>query len=391
MAGKKKLVFESQIKLLETQREIAWKLLRERHGDTGEEELSDDFIIWDKQFGIGSHPEDVPVKEWYFKTSAALDSIFGKTDKISRKFKRIEETVTIDDPSFLGYQFSTAVSGALLREGIKILDKAILYKKSHIELVNLEPSSEKKSPIENLVKKTNKYDVALSFAGENREYVAQVAKTLKSLGIRVFYDEDQEIDMWGKDLPIHLEIIYGEKSETVVIFGSKYYAEKSYPRHELKAALSKAIKSKKEYILPAKFDESKIPGIPDSTKFIDLRKYTPEKFAEIIIKKLKHLGIRSIDEEYPHSSQKEPSGLNRIEGVIEVLSMSTYSGKRSVRVQWIGANIPILSCDDISDEEWNIFKVAFKKDKKILIAGDPRLVSFEHLHNFHDVFMKILK
>ena len=142
MARKKKPVLEREIKILESQREVAWKLLRERHGDNGEDELSDDFIIWDKQLGIGSHPEDVPVKEWYFKTSAALDSIFGETNTYSRKFKRIEGNVTIDSPHFSGYQFSTWASGSLLREGIKILDKAILYKQSHVELVNQEPSDE---------------------------------------------------------------------------------------------------------------------------------------------------------------------------------------------------------------------------------------------------------
>jgi hypothetical protein len=33
------------------------------------------------------------------------------------------------------------------------------------------------------------YDVALSFAGEDRDYVDKVAKMLHALGVRVFYDK----------------------------------------------------------------------------------------------------------------------------------------------------------------------------------------------------------
>jgi hypothetical protein len=37
------------------------------------------------------------------------------------------------------------------------------------------------------------YDVALSFAGEDRHYVEQVAEILKRKGISVFYDKYEEI------------------------------------------------------------------------------------------------------------------------------------------------------------------------------------------------------
>ena len=37
--------------------------------------------------------------------------------------------------------------------------------------------------------KIYEYDVALSFAGENREYVEEVAVFLKNFGVKVFYDD----------------------------------------------------------------------------------------------------------------------------------------------------------------------------------------------------------
>ena len=74
--------------------------------------------------------------------------------------------------------------------------------------------------------KPHEYDVALSFAGEDRDYVGRVAEALRRRGINVFYDEYERSDLWGKDLYAHLSSIYSEKSRYVVMFISKFYEEK---------------------------------------------------------------------------------------------------------------------------------------------------------------------
>lgn len=48
------------------------------------------------------------------------------------------------------------------------------------------------------------YDVALSFAGEDRAHAEKLAQLLKAKGIKVFYDEAEAADLWGKDLIAHL-------------------------------------------------------------------------------------------------------------------------------------------------------------------------------------------
>lgn len=58
-----------------------------------------------------------------------------------------------------------------------------------------------------------KYDVALSFAGEDREYVEQVANLLGSSGVKVFYDRFEEADLWGKNLYDYLIDIYQNKAK----------------------------------------------------------------------------------------------------------------------------------------------------------------------------------
>jgi len=85
------------------------------------------------------------------------------------------------------------------------------------------------------------YDVALSFAGEDRAYVEQVAEVLKTAGVRVFYDRYEQADLWGKNLADHLGEVYGKRSRFVVLFISKHYPLKSWPTHERQSAQATAI------------------------------------------------------------------------------------------------------------------------------------------------------
>ena len=45
-----------------------------------------------------------------------------------------------------------------------------------------------------------RWDVALSFAGAQRDYVGQVAAALKARGVCCFYDEDEQVRLWGTHL-----------------------------------------------------------------------------------------------------------------------------------------------------------------------------------------------
>ena len=59
------------------------------------------------------------------------------------------------------------------------------------------------------------YDVALSFAGEQRPYVLQVAQGLRTHGVRVFYDDYETDNLWGKDLYAHLTEVYQHKVQVL--------------------------------------------------------------------------------------------------------------------------------------------------------------------------------
>jgi hypothetical protein len=135
------------------------------------------------------------------------------------------------------------------------------------------------------------YDVCLSFAGEDRRYVSDVAAELARRGIRVFYDEYEQANLWGKDLYQHLANVYQNLGKYCVIFASAAYAAKVWPRHELASAQARALREHSEYILPARFDDTAIPGLLPTTAYLDLRTLEPAAVAELVENKLS-LGAR---------------------------------------------------------------------------------------------------
>ena len=103
----------------------------------------------------------------------------------------------------------------------------------------------------------------------------------------VFYDDDEKHKLWGKNLTEHFDSLYQNQARYCVMFISEHYARKPWTRLERRSALMRAFKSKKEYILPARFDDTNIPGVLKSLAHIDLRKHTPLQLAMLIIAKLR--------------------------------------------------------------------------------------------------------
>jgi hypothetical protein len=74
------------------------------------------------------------------------------------------------------------------------------------------------------------WDVALSFASAQQDYVGQVAAALKARGMRCFYDADEQIELWGRYLAEELPAIYAEQAAVVVVFVSAEYAMRHWTR-----------------------------------------------------------------------------------------------------------------------------------------------------------------
>ncbi|MFD5828838.1 toll/interleukin-1 receptor domain-containing protein [Lentzea sp. NPDC060358] len=131
-----------------------------------------------------------------------------------------------------------------------------------------------------------KYDVCLSFAGEDRDYVEEVARHLTELGISRFYDTDEQSALWGEELTEYLDKIYREDSRFCVMFVSADYVRKHWTIHERRSALARGLTDPHQpYVLPARFDDTPVPGVRPSLGFIDLRNRTPRELAVLIAEK----------------------------------------------------------------------------------------------------------
>ena len=131
-----------------------------------------------------------------------------------------------------------------------------------------------------------KYDVALSFAGEDREHPEALAEFLKAGGYSCFYDKDELAQLWGKDLYDYLSSVYKDRARYCVMFLSKHYKRKLWTNHERQAAQARAFQENREYILPVLLDDTEIPGIPPTVGYLDLRLMTIEEVYEALKKKL---------------------------------------------------------------------------------------------------------
>lgn len=137
-----------------------------------------------------------------------------------------------------------------------------------------------------MAKKTPAFDVALSFAGEDRAYVEEVANCLAAMDLRVFYDKHEAVTLWGKDLYSHLREIYAERARYTVMFISKHYKRKLWTNHERTSAQARAFRERREYILPVRFDSTKIPGVLDTVGYVSVKGLAPSALALMVKEKL---------------------------------------------------------------------------------------------------------
>ncbi len=132
-----------------------------------------------------------------------------------------------------------------------------------------------------------RFQVALSFAGEDRVVAKKLASLLRSQGLSVFYDEYAQAELWGKDLYQHLAEVYKESAQYCIVVLSEHYARKLWTKHELKQMQARAFKENREYILPVRLDDTEIPGLSETVGYLDLRQMSIESVVKHTIDKIR--------------------------------------------------------------------------------------------------------
>lgn len=128
------------------------------------------------------------------------------------------------------------------------------------------------------------FDVALSFPGEARSYVEQVAAQLEHLigPNRYFYDNNYVAQLARPSLDTFLQEIYRDRSKLIVVFVGADYERKEWCGIEFRAVREVLNSRAPDGIMYVRMDDGAVEGVLALDGYVDARKYSPEQVAAFI-------------------------------------------------------------------------------------------------------------
>ncbi len=151
-----------------------------------------------------------------------------------------------------------------------------------------------------------RFKVALSFAGENRDYVEKVAKLLAQVLGReaVFYDNWYKFELARPQLNRYLGDIYHRHSQLIVPFLCEEYTTKNWCNLEWRVLEQLIFSGNVEAIMPLRFEMSEQPSFYGIDGFIDISK---DSEFETAVNILRRIALQEgLDQEY-YAQQLQPT------------------------------------------------------------------------------------
>jgi hypothetical protein len=132
------------------------------------------------------------------------------------------------------------------------------------------------------------YDLAISFAGPQRELAERLATIVDDARFRVFYDDFYPEQLWGEDLAELFDRIYRTEARYCVIFKSQEYLDRMWTVHERRSAVARMVEERgRAYILPISVESVDLPGVSPTIGYLSLERYNIDDIAAILIEKLR--------------------------------------------------------------------------------------------------------
>jgi len=155
-----------------------------------------------------------------------------------------------------------------------------------------------------------RFAIALSFPGEWREYVEQVANALlPAFGkARIFYDAWHEGLIIGFASNRKLQNIYLAESDLIIPFFCEDYRKKKWCGVELRAIEALLFEEAFDRVLPFRFDRVEIPGTFKTDIFPIVSDRSAEDVAGLIVDRYRQLHPDRLEEVAPHID-KQSAGI----------------------------------------------------------------------------------
>jgi hypothetical protein len=131
---------------------------------------------------------------------------------------------------------------------------------------------------------THSFEVALSFPGEVRSLVEQIALELeRRIGPNsYFYDNNYVSQLARPGLDALLQDIYRNRSRLVVVFLSSDYQERNWCGIEFRAIKEIMMERDHTRIMFIRTDDGSVEGVFKTDGYVDARRFTPAQLAGFI-------------------------------------------------------------------------------------------------------------
>jgi tetratricopeptide (TPR) repeat protein len=148
-----------------------------------------------------------------------------------------------------------------------------------------------------------RFRIAFSFAGEKRDFVAQVARILaKHFGKdSILYDKYHQAEFSRGDLGFYLPELYEKEADLVVAVFCPDYENKEWCGLEWNAIFGLIKARNVDEVMLTRFEHVEGKGLRGIAGYIDLDDLTPEQTAELILERL------ALNEELPKEHYKSAS------------------------------------------------------------------------------------
>jgi len=142
-----------------------------------------------------------------------------------------------------------------------------------------------------------RFRIAFSFAGEKREFVAEVAAILASYfgEDRILYDKYHEAEFARPRLGRYLPRLYHEEADLVVVVICDDYSQKEWPGLEWDAVFDLLKKRKEAEVMLCRFNRAAVEGLFSDAGYVELDDKSPEQTAKLILKRVEFNEAKSRD------------------------------------------------------------------------------------------------
>ena len=170
---------------------------------------------------------------------------------------------------------------------------------------------------------SRRFQVALSFPGERREFVRAVAEHLATVipRVSILYDEWYEAEFARPNLDTYLQELYRKQSELIAVFICAHYEQKNWCGLEWRAIREVIMDRRDASVMPLRFDDTEIPGLFANDGYIWIGEREPGAIGDLILQRLNLAETRETHPEFEsnnegNSSSDDEARLIKLTGLV---------------------------------------------------------------------------